>query len=210
MDGAAELPRLLLITDASLPFEVLVERLGQALSAGPKVAVQLRAPDAPGRVVLEQARALAELCARTGNALFINGRVDVALAVGAHVHLPAHGFTPEQVRPLMRKRWISSAVHDAAEAERARGADLVLTSPVFAPASKPGDLRTPLGADGLAALARRCDVPTFALGGMTPERTSEVRPFGVAAIGGVLHAADPRGAAIRFLEALDSCDPPVP
>ncbi|MFP2896649.1 thiamine phosphate synthase, partial [Corallococcus sp. 4LFB] len=141
------LPRLVVITDWRLPRARLLTALERALEAGPEVAVQHRHPEASGRVFLEEARLLAEVC--RGRALFVNGRLDVALLVGAHLHLPASGPSPRDVRPFLPEgRLVSVAVHDAREAEAAVGADLALVSPVFAPGSKPGDTRDTLGPRG--------------------------------------------------------------
>ncbi|WP_163999369.1 thiamine phosphate synthase [Pyxidicoccus caerfyrddinensis] len=196
-------PRLVVITDWRLPGERLLSALARALEAGPEVAVQHRHPEASGRQFLEEARLLAGLCAARGNPLFINGRMDVALLVGAHLHLPAHGPTPEDVRPhLPAGRLVSVAVHDEAEARAARGADLALVSPVFAPGSKPGDTRATLGPDGFAALAAVLACPALALGGITPERAREVRgSAGFAVISSVLEAEDPKAEARALLAA---------
>lgn len=194
------LPRLIVITDWTLPREVLLARLGAALAAGPEVAVQHRHKEAPVRAFLEEARLLRELCDRGGNALFVNGRLDVALLVDAHLHLPANGLRPEDVRAhLPAGRWISVAVHSEAEATAARGADLALVSPVFRPLSKVDD-RAPLGPDGFEALAARLPCPAYALGGVTAEGIGTLRSAtGCAVIGAVLHAEDPRAAATGLL-----------
>ncbi|WP_002637412.1 thiamine phosphate synthase [Myxococcus hansupus] len=178
--------------------------LTRALDVGPEVAVQHRHPEATGRQFLEQARALAALCQARGNPLFVNGRVDVALLVGAHVHLPAHGPAPEDVRPLLPPgRWISTAIHDATEARGAAGADLALVSPVFAPGSKPGDTRIPLGPEGFRALAASLPCPALALGGITPERARALPDAaGFAVISGVLEAEDPAFAVRAMLRPL--------
>ncbi|GMU11407.1 thiamine phosphate synthase [Corallococcus caeni] len=199
------LPRLVVITDWRLPRARLLNALERALEAGPEVAVQHRHPEASGRVFLEEARLLAEVC--RGRALFVNGRLDVALLMGAHLHLPASGPSPRDVRPFLPEgRLVSVAVHDAREAEAAVGADLALVSPVFAPGSKPGDTRDTLGPCGFRALSERLPCPALALGGMTAERAREVPgAWGVAVISAVLEAADPRAAARALL---DSCMPP--
>jgi thiamine-phosphate pyrophosphorylase len=197
------LPRLLVITDWALPRSRLLGALERALAAGPGVAVQHRHPEAPGRLFLEEARALAALCRAHGAPLFVNGRLDVALLVDAHLHLPAGGLLPEDVRPhLPPGRQVSVAVHDAHEARLARGADLALVSPVFSPGSKPGDTRAPLGPEGFGALAARLPCPALALGGLTPERAARVPgAAGVAVISAVLEAEDPTAAARALLAA---------
>lgn len=195
------LPSLIVITDWSLGRELLLERLGAALRASPRVAVQHRHPEAGGRAFLEEARLLKQLCDETGNPLFVNGRLDVALRVGAHLHLPAHGFTPAEARPhLPRDRWIAAAVHDEQELAASQGADLVLVSPVFAAGSKPGDPRPTLGIDGFDALALRSPVPAYALGGID-ETTAPALPGarGFAVISAVLRAPDPQRATVRLL-----------
>ena len=197
------LPRLVVITDWRLPPERLLGALSRALEAGPDVAVQHRHPEATGRQFLEEARLLAGLCQARGNALFINGRLEVALLVGAHLHLPAQGPTPADVRPhLPSGRLVSVAVHDEEEARAARGADLALVSPVFAPGSKPGDTRATLGPEGFGALAATLSCPALALGGITPERARDVRDAaGFAVISSVLEAEDPAAAARALLAA---------
>lgn len=196
----AGLPRLLVITDWRLPRARLLAALEQALEAGPEVAVQHRHPEAPARLFLEEARLLAELCRARGRALFVNGRLDVALLVGAHLHLPAQGLTPEDVRPhLPPGRWVSVAVHDAHEARAARGADLALVSPVFSPGSKPGDTRPTLGPEGFRALAAQLPCPALALGGVTPERAALLEgAAGYAVISAVLEAENPQETARAY------------
>ena len=190
----------MVITDWRLPRERLLSALERALEVGPEVAVQHRHPDAPVRLFLEEARVLAELCRARGNPLFVNGRLDVALLVGAHLHLPAGGLTPADVRPhLPEGRLVSVAVHDEAEARAARGADLALVSPVFSPGSKPDDTRPTLGPEGFERLAALLPCPALALGGITPESAAQLtKGYGFAVISGVLEAVDP-GAVAKAL-----------
>lgn len=194
----------MVITDWSLPRPRLLGALEQALEVGPEVAVQHRHPEAPVRQFLEEARVLAALCRARGNPLFINGRLDVALLLGAHLHLPARGLTPADVRPhLPASCRVSVAVHDAREAHEARGADLALVSPVFSPGSKPGDSRPVLGPEGFARLAALLPCPALALGGLTPERAASLPgAAGVAVISGVLRAEAPALAAKAFCQSL--------
>src|SRR5690606_40565999 len=92
--------RLIVITDRRLasPRSVL-EVVEAALQAGAP-AVQLRDKDATPRELYEQARALAEVTARYGALLFVNDRLDVALAAeadGVHLgpgDLPVHAARP--------------------------------------------------------------------------------------------------------------------
>jgi len=202
--------RLLLITDWALGEERVLQALEAACALGPLVGVQHRHPEAPSRPFLAEARRLATLCARHGNPLFVNGRLDVALLVGAHLHLPVDAPTPLDVRPhLPAGRWVSAAVHNDAELSRARGADLLLLSPVFRPLSKTRDVRPPLGRAGYARLRALSACPTFALGGIDVERLALLGPVeGIAVQSAVLGAAHPADAAAALLKAL--CVPGAP
>jgi thiamine-phosphate pyrophosphorylase len=196
--------RLLLVTDWSLGAPRLLALLERVCALGPEVGLQHRHKEAATRPFLAEARTLASLCARHGNPLFVNGRLDVALLVGAHLHLPVDGPTPAEVRPhLPPGRWVSAAVHDQAELQRAAGADLVLLSPVFAPNSKADTGRPTLGRLGYAQLRARSSCPALALGGVQLDRLPLLGPVeGVAVQGAVLGAADPAAAARALLLAL--------
>src|SRR5690606_36987888 len=80
--------RLIVITDVALAAPHTVrDVVAAALDAGAP-AIQLRDTDAPASTLLEEARELLTLVRRYGALLFINDRVDVALAAGADgVHL---------------------------------------------------------------------------------------------------------------------------
>ena len=196
------LPRLIVITDWRIPRPALLQRIQAALSLGPRVALQHRHPEAPIRLVLEEARALADLCREFRNPLFINGRLDVALLVDAHLHLPSRGLVPSDVRPhLPKDRWISISIHNLEEARAAQGADIALISPVFPAGSKVTDDRPPLGLDGFKKLAVAVDCAPFALGGIGPKTAASLRGIavGYAAISAVLASPDPRRAAAEIL-----------
>lgn len=190
--------RLLVITDWAEP--LLLPRLEAALRGRRgQVAVQHRHPGQGGRRLLEEGRALQALCEAEGAPLFVNGRLDVALALGAHLHLPAHGLPLAAVRPhLPGGRLVSVAVHGPAEAQA--GADLALVSPVHPPGSKPGDTRPPLGPEGFRALAARLGCPAFALGGLGPGRLAGLEgAAGLAVMSAVTAAADPAAAVDALL-----------
>jgi thiamine-phosphate pyrophosphorylase len=198
--------RLLLVTDWSLGETRLLRALEQVCALGAEVGVQHRHPGAPTRAFLQEARTLASLCARYDNPLFVNGRLDVALLLGAHLHLPVDGPTPAQVRPhLPEGKRVSAAAHDEVELARAAGADLVLLSPVFRPASKPSDTRATLGPEGYARLSARSTCPTLALGGIRPDTLPLLGPVeGVAVQGAVLGSPDPAGVARALLAGLSA------
>ena len=196
------LPRLIVVTDWTLPEATHRAALEAVAALGPDVCIQHRDPGAPVRDFLERARWLASLTAHSGAQLAINGRLDVALLVDAHLHLPVDGPRAREVRPFLPAgRWITAAVHSEAELAEAAGSDAILLSPVFSPGSKPGDTRAPLGPGGFERLLRRAmPLPCYALGGMTPERLQSLaRCQGAAVQSHVLGAPDPASVARAFL-----------
>jgi len=139
--------------------------------------------------------------------LFVNDRLDVALAVGAAgVQLGAAGLDPQDARRLEPRWWIGKSVHDLGEATAARasGADYLLVGPLYRTATHPD--REPLGLARLAPIIG-LGLPVIAIGGVTPPRVGAVRragAYGVAAIRALWDAADPAGAAREMLEEWQS------
>jgi thiamine-phosphate pyrophosphorylase len=203
---ATSLPRIIVITDWAVPD--LLRRVERCLSIGDSLAIQHRHPGCPARTYFEEARSLAELISGSGCRLFVNGRLDVALALGCSLHLPARGLSPVDARAhLPPEALVSVAVHDegeAAEAAEAAAVDLALVSPVFAPGSKPGDTRTPLGLEGFLRLRRLLHVPAFALGGMDETTVDQLPPdtSGIALVSAVWAARAPETLLAALLSRI--------
>lgn len=196
--------RLLLVTDWARPD--CLARVTDALAAGGPVAVQHRHPGATDRAFFDEGQRLAEACAARGVPLFVNGRLDVALALSAHLHLPTRALAPADVRPR-HPRWLSAAWHPLEEAVPPEGVDLLLASPVAAPGSKPGDARPRLGVDGFhRARALAGPVPVFALGGVDEpalRALADAGPVaGAAVVSAVLGAPSPARAVEALLRAM--------
>jgi len=189
--------RVLVITDWALGPDELIRRLELALRAGPGLAVQHRHPGAPDCQFYEEAVRVKRVCDAARAPLFVNSRLDVAVAVGAHLHCTSRSLPPRELRRHLPDRWISCVVH--AEGDDVEGADLALVSPVFTPRSKPDDTRAPLGPEGFERLAGTLPCPAFALGGIDATNAGSVTGAGVAVISGVLHAANPELAARAVL-----------
>ncbi|MBL8909448.1 MAG: thiamine phosphate synthase [Archangium sp.] len=183
--------RLLIITDWRV--SDCVERIAAVTRACEGVAVQHRNPAAADRLFFEQGMRLRD--AIGGRApLFVNRRADVALALGAHLHLTETSIPVEAARALVGSEKLISASWHETTALRA-GIDLALLSPVF---EKQGEV--PLGAEKFERLAASTTTPVFALGGVTKERSSSLqRAAGFAVIGAVMKAPDPVQAARELL-----------
>jgi thiamine-phosphate pyrophosphorylase len=135
-------------------------------------------------------------------AVFVNGRPDIAAAVGAQgAQLGSGDITPADARRLLPRGWIGRSVHSREEAALAvsEGADFLVVGNVFETASHPG--RDAAGLS-LVTEASRLGRPVIAIGGITPERVSEVKAagaYGVAAIRALWMAPDPAAATLAML-----------
>jgi thiamine-phosphate pyrophosphorylase len=201
---APAVPRLVLVTDRhATAGRDLVAVVDAALDAG-LPAVQLRDKDLSGRALWTLAERLRGTTRRTGAALFVNDRVDIALAVEADgVHLGRASMPVAVVRavlgPAIR---IGVSTHAPEEITRAAadGADLTFFGPVF---TTPG--KTPVGPAGLGTAARGAPIPVLAIGGITAPEVAAVRAagaHGVAVIRAILAADDPAAATRALLAAL--------
>ena len=198
------LPRLHAVTDARIARRADLDLVATALAegGGSELAFHARGRELSGLAHYELA---ARLAVRPPGRLFVNDRLDVALAVpSAGVQL-GHGSLPvNAARALNRRWWIGKSVHNLAEADAARteGADYLVVGPVFATATHPG--RTPLGLQRLREIvAAAGDVPVIAIGGVTVDRVRDVRSggaYGVAAIRALWDDAEPAVAARRMRE----------
>jgi thiamine-phosphate diphosphorylase len=200
------LPRLHAITDERIARRPVLGTVAQQLAAGggEDLAFHARGRGLSG---LEHYELAVRLSACPPARLFVNDRLDVALAVGAAgVQLGYGSLAPGDARRLNPAWWIGKSVHDLREAEAAHagGADYLLVGPVFSTATHPD--RIPLGSSRVKEIAG-LGLPVIAIGGVTAERIGELRHdagvHGVAAIRALWDAPDAAGAARRMLEELN-------
>jgi hydroxymethylpyrimidine kinase/phosphomethylpyrimidine kinase/thiamine-phosphate diphosphorylase len=185
-------------------------RLARAAAAGGADVIQVRDKEATTAALLDIVRAVQAAIATTPARVVVNDRADVAFASGAQgVHVGAHDLDPASARRILGShRLVGATANRFDEAERRFDApiDYLGVGPVFGTISK----RNPapaLGLDALAAIARRSPVPVIAIGGITPERVTQVMEagaHGIAVLSGVASSDDPRGATSRYRAALDA------
>jgi thiamine-phosphate diphosphorylase len=138
--------------------------------------------------------------------LFVNDRLDIALACGASgVQLGSASLDPADARRLDARWWIGKSVHTLAEAEAAQtaGADYLLVGPVFPTATHP--TRDPLEPATLSAIVA-LGLPVIAIGGVTPARAAPLKAagvHGVAAIRAFWDTVDGPDAARLLRQELD-------
>ncbi len=200
-------PCLMLISDRTrLRGRTLEEVASQAVDGGVHV-VQLREKDLSSRELYELAITLHAVL-RGRALLLVNDRVDVALAAGADgVHLPERSLPGRAVREIAGDACIvGRSVHSveaAVQAER-DGADFVEVGAVYETASKPG--MAPAGVELVRAVAEAVRLPVIAVGGVSAGNVGDVvraGADGVAVIGAIMDADDPKHAAERLRRALD-------
>lgn len=197
------LPRLHAVTDAAVvaaaDFPV---RAAAIASAGPAVALHARDRSATGATLARVARRLVALAGPPEAAVVVNGRPDIAHAVGAQgVQLGASDLRPDEARASFPRGWIGRSVHSAAEAEEAArdGADYLIVGNVYETPSHPG---RPGGGPRLVREVLSAGLPVIAIGGVNGARAAAMRDqgaYGVAAISALWWAPDPAAAALALL-----------
>jgi|CXWL01.1.fsa_nt_gi thiamine-phosphate pyrophosphorylase len=196
--------RLLLVTDDALLGARDPIVVARAAVAGGVTAIQLRLKHASDRELLALARHLVALLPVP---IFVNDRLDVALAAGAAgVHLGPDDLPPERARRIVPAGFLLGAsVGSLPEIERGRAADYWGIGPLHGTATK-GDAGAALGLEGAAALlAHAGGRPCVVIGGVQPD---DVEPAlaagfaGVAVVSGILGGEDVEGAARRYRSSM--------
>ena len=169
--------KLYVITDRRLCApRTLYDTIHDLLDVGVS-AIQLREKDLSDAEYIKLAEPLCTLCHTYSAQLFINSRIEIAIDIGAAgLHLPGDSASVEKVIEETNHRLIiGSSVHTLTEAKQreTEGADFITYSPIYPTLSKPG-YGPVVGLGGLRNVTERVNIPVFALGGITPERVSEL------------------------------------
>lgn len=199
---------LYLVTDRKLTHgRDLLWVLERALDGGVR-AVQLREKDLSGKELFSLAERVSHLCHRYQAQLFINDRVDVALAVNAAgVQLSESSMPVPAARTLLgTQRIIGVSTHSlegACKAER-EGADFIVFGPVFFTPSKAA-YGAPQGLNALRKIVAKISLDVYAIGGIKLENLPETQKAGsrgVALISAIMSADEPNQAAQQLLALL--------
>jgi thiamine-phosphate pyrophosphorylase len=197
------LPRLHAVTDAGvLAAPDFGVRAAAIAAAGPAVALHARDRRAEGAALARAAERMLALARPPEAAVFVNGRPDVAAAVGAQgVQLAGGDLAPHDARRVMAHGWIGRSVHSEPEARAAvaEGADFLLVGSIYETATHPG---CPAAGLRLVHAAATLGRPVIAIGGIDAARAVEARDagaYGVAAIRALWGAPDPAAAALALL-----------
>ena len=194
-----DLPVLCMVTDRRRCLGRELEEVVAAAVEGGAGMVQLREKDLPPTQLYALAKRL-RLITKGRSLLFVNDRVDIALAAGADgVQLPEDGLPVDAIRHaggtgLLVGRSVHS-VEGAVEAE-AEGADLLVVGAIFETSSHPG--LAPQGVEMLLQVAGRVRTPFLAIGGVTAGNVEAVvrsGASGAAVITAITESADPSETA---------------
>ena len=220
------LPRLCVVTNddvvARADFREIALDIMSAAGAG--IAFHLRSKHATAAALHAHAAALAPVARSTGALLFVNDRIDIALATVADgttgVQLGARSIPLPRARAMIARSSTAAttgaataaadlllgySAHSVREARTAEadGADSVILGTIWASASHPGECTA--GVEALARVTEQVAVPVYAIGGVTPVRAQEALlagAHGVAVISAIWSEADPARAVRTFLEAM--------
>jgi len=197
---------LYVVTDG--PRADLVDACAAALRGGARI-LQYRDKTHDAARRLDEARELAELCARHGAVFLVNDDVDLARASGAAgVHLGRGDTDIATARARLGDHAIIGATcHaslDLAREAATAGADYLAFGAFHPSPSKPDAVRaTP----DILRDARRLGLPLVAIGGITPDNGAALVAAGadcLAVISAVFGATDIEAAARRFAHLFDS------
>lgn len=201
--------RLVVITDAKLAQPRTVEGIVRAALEAGAPAVQLRDKSASARELFEQAGRLREITLSFGASLFINDRLDVALAAGADgVHLGPGDMPVEAARRAAPHPFLigwSTDDPEQAQIAEAAGANYLGCGAVFGTTSKDvADER--IGTDALRRVVEAVRIPVVGIGGIDITNVNAVAATGaagVAVIGAVMNAADVQAVVDALLQPFE-------
>jgi len=160
------------------------EHIQTLLDAG-LPSLQLRGRSRSTAELVEIGTPLREAAREAGARFLVNSDLDAARALDADgVHLPAAGPSVAWARrELGNGVGIGTSCHDLREIARARDADWIFLSPIFATHSKPG--AQGLGLDRFRDLVGVAEVPVYALGGVTRDNYESCFRAGAAGVASI-------------------------
>ncbi len=198
---------LYLIADVGEIKEDMPSSVKMAIDGGVK-AIQLRGRNLSAKELLKIGERLRRLTHIESVKLFINDRIDVAMAIQADgVHLGQNSMPVRQARKISGDKLIigvsTHGLREAMDAEEG-GADFITVGPIFETESK---LRygSAVGLTTLADVCRKVKIPVFAIGGISIERVNSVMKegaYGVAVISAILKAESVYDATVNMLDEL--------
>ena len=205
-------PTLCLVTDRLRCNGRRIEDVVDAAVDGGAGMVQLREKDLPATELFSLAQRLKDVIGSRAQ-LFINDRIDIALAANADgVQLGENALPLQAARQVSgRKLLLGRSVHSVSgglDAE-AQGADILTLGTIFPTASHPGARAG--GSELVREVAAAVKIPFLGIGGIDASNVGRIiaeGAAGAAVITALTTAPDPAAAASALLQAMRSV--PVP
>lgn len=198
---------LYLVTDRSLcQGRSLIEVVRQAVAGGVS-AVQIREKEVKTREFIRLAREVHDILSQQNIPLFINDRLDVALAVQAEgLHLGQDDMHVLDVKKIVGHKFTLgltvNTVHNVLEGDKLP-VDYLSAGPVF-PTRTKKDTKPLLGIEGLKELRKKSTRPLIAIGSINEKNVDKVMRTGVqgVAVAGAICSADSPYEAARNLRQI--------
>src|SRR5215203_2142788 len=196
-------PALMLVTDRLRAGEALLSIVDVAVDAGVDV-VQIREKDLLHADLLALAHRIVSIVDGRASVV-VNSDVNVALNLNIGLHLP-------EAAPMLSD-WLAERLNPNALVGRSihsphagveKCVDYLLFGHVFKTNSKLG--QRPHGLDALTTIAGGTTMPVWAIGGITSDNAAsviEAGASGIAVIGAILDAPDPRTATRTLRSEID-------
>ena len=201
--------RLIVITDSDLAAPRDLEAIVKEVLQAGAPSIQLRDKRRTVRELLPVAHRLRSLTRKFDALLFVNDRLDLALAVEADgIHLGPDDLPVSAVRAVVPDNFLigfSADDPDVARSAMAEGADYLGCGTVWPTVSKK-DAGDVIGLGRLRSVAEAISAPVVAIGGVSVRRAELLPPTGAAGaavMSAVMSAEDPSAVVHRLLEQLN-------
>jgi thiamine-phosphate diphosphorylase len=179
--------------------------IARATLAGGAAAIQLRDKVGERGKLLETARRMREMCAKTGAVFIVNDWVDIArLAEADGVHVGQKDIPVNEARRLLSPAQIigtSNALMQEALDSESEGADYIAVGAMF-PTSTKTDTR-PAGVETLRQVKGSVGAPVVAIGGINESNIKQIADAGAdsaCVATAVTKASDPEAATRKLVE----------
>lgn len=198
---------LIVVTDERTGGRDIVDVVRAALRGGAP-SIQLRSKTGTARELVDLARRLLPETRAAGALLWVNDRVDVALAAGADgAHVGDDDLPVAAARRICPPGFLlgrsAETVEIALQAQQ-DGADYVGVGPVYPTATK-ADAGPAVGLERIARVHSAVTVPIVGIGGISADGAAPViraGAHGVAVVSAIMLAPDPEQATRDLLTAV--------
>ncbi len=198
--------RLYLVSPARIAAGELADLIPELVASGVDI-VQLREKQMEAADLLRAGEPIAAACEEAGIEFIVNDRPDVALALGAGVHIGQNDIPIGVAQRILGRAIIGVSTHCVEDISTSlpEGPDYLAVGPVHETPTKPG--RPAVGLDLISRTAARLPTDTiwFAIGGINEETIEPVLDAGatrVVVVRAITEASDPPAAAARLKELL--------